>query len=111
MADAYPATLPEPPYYAVVFTSLRTEGDNGYAETATKIEKLAAEQPGYLGIDSARAPSGFGITVAYFRDEASIAAWKQQPDHAEAQQHGRDHWYRSYALHVAKVERAYRFDR
>ncbi len=111
MSDRIPAPLPEPPYYAVVFSSQRTPGDNGYGETAERMAKLAAEQPGYLGMDAARAPGGFGITVAYFADEESVAAWKRHAEHREAQRTGRQRWYQSYALHIAKVERAYRFDR
>lgn len=79
MTDARPASLPEPPYYAVVFTSLRTVGDNGYAETAREMFTLVRSQPGYLGADSVRGPDGLGITVAYLRDEESIAAWRAVP--------------------------------
>jgi heme-degrading monooxygenase HmoA len=106
-----PATLPEPPYYAVVFTSLRAPIDEGYSDTAKAMFELVQSQPGFLAADTARGPDGFGITVAYFTDEPSIAAWKAHPDHAAAQAQGREKWYDSYALHIAKVERAYRFDR
>ena len=106
-----PATLPEPPYYAVVFTSLRTAVDDGYAETSKAMFELVQSQPGFLGADTARGPDGLGITVAYFTDEPSIAAWKAVPAHAAAQASGRRKWYDSYAMHVARVERAYRFDR
>ena len=106
-----PAALPAPPYYAVVFTSLRTPGDNGYGERAELMEKLAAEQPGFLGVDSVRGADGFGITVAYGTDEESIAKWREQADHAMTRQRGRDEWYESFAVHVAKVERAYGFTR
>jgi heme-degrading monooxygenase HmoA len=99
------AKTPEPPYYAVIFTSLRTEGDNGYGAMAQLMEELAARQPGYLGIESAR--SGLGITVSYWADEAAITAWKANVQHAAAQRMGRDRWYADYHLRVAKVERAY----
>ena len=106
-----PAQLPEPPYYSVVFTSLRTPVDDGYAETAREMFELVEQQPGYLGADSVRGPDGLGITVAYFRDEESIAAWRAHADHAAARKLGRERWYESYAIHVGKVERAYRFTR
>jgi heme-degrading monooxygenase HmoA len=109
--DTRPAVLPEPPYYAVVFTSLLAEGANGYHETAREMFKLVQDQPGYLGADSVRGPDGFGITVAYFRDEESIAHWRANPDHAAARRRGRESWYDSFAIHIAKVERAYRCDR
>ncbi|MFF4181641.1 antibiotic biosynthesis monooxygenase family protein [Streptomyces sp. NPDC001691] len=101
----------EPPYYAVVFTSVRTEGDRGYGETAAEMQKLVAEIPGFLGYESARNPGGLGITVGYFRDEEAIAAWRGRLEHQRAQKHGRDHWYESYSLHVARVERSYGFER
>ena len=106
-----PATLPDPPYYAVVFTSHRTQVDDGYSDTATAMFELVHEQPGFLGVDTARGPDGLGITVAYFTDEESIANWKANAEHAVAQKLGREKWYESYALHIGKVERAYRFDR
>jgi heme-degrading monooxygenase HmoA len=106
-----PAETPEPPYYMVVFASQRTEGDNGYAEAAQRMDELVARQPGYLGADSARDENGFGITVAYFSDEESIKQWRVHPDHTEARNEGRATWYQHIALHVGKVERAYRWDR
>jgi heme-degrading monooxygenase HmoA len=107
-----PAQVPEPPYYAVVFTSLRApaEGD-GYAETAEEMFALVRRQPGYLGADSVRAPNGLGITVAYFRDEESIAAWRADADHTAARKLGRERWYDAYAIHVGRVERAYSWER
>ncbi|MBD0744159.1 antibiotic biosynthesis monooxygenase [Streptomyces sp. CBMA152] len=101
----------EPPYYTVVFTSLRTEGDRGYGETAELMNELVKEIPGYLGYESARTPGGLGITVGYFRDEDAIAAWRSRLEHQRAQRRGRAEWYESYSLHVAKVERAYHFVR
>lgn len=99
------AATPEPPYYAVIFTSLRSDGDDGYAAMAERMDALARQQPGYLGIESAR--EGVGITVSYWRDLASIRAWKAQAEHLVAQQHGRARWYRDYRVRVAKVERVY----
>ncbi|OSQ37772.1 antibiotic biosynthesis monooxygenase family protein [Thalassospira mesophila] len=105
--------LPEPPYYAVIFSSIRTEGDDAaYGETAAMMSQLAAAQDGYLGEDSTmRDGEGMGITVSYWRDEAAIRAWKQHLDHTVARNAGREKWYQSYTLRVAKVERAYDFDR
>lgn len=111
MADLAPASLPAPPYYAVVFTSVRTAGDNGYGKRAEQMLKLAADQPGFLGADSARGADGRGITVSYWRDESSIAAWRDHAEHALTRAYGREHWYASFAVHVAKVERTYGFAR
>ncbi len=101
------ANTPEPPYYAVIFTAQRTEGDQGYAATAQAMFDLALEQPGCLGAETAHMADGLGITVAYFEDEASITAWKQNDRHLKAQHLGKERWYSHYELRIAKVERAY----
>lgn len=99
------AETPEPPYYAVVFTSCRTEGDNGYREMATKMVELASRQPGFLGVESAR--EDVGITVSYWVDIESIIKWKSNFEHQEAQRLGREKWYSSFKTRIAKVERDY----
>jgi heme-degrading monooxygenase HmoA len=105
---AEPARLPEPPYYAVIFTSLRTSDDPaGYAATAERMMELAREQPGFLGIESARGEDGLGITVSYWTSEAAIRAWHEQAEHRLAQEQGRSKWYAAFELRVARVERAY----
>lgn len=101
------AKLPSPPYYAVIFSALRTAGDAGYGETAGQMAQLAATMPGYLGIESARNADGFGITVSYWESEAAIAHWKADMDHRAARELGRSRWYEHYELRIAKVERAY----
>ncbi len=103
-----PAATPEPPYYAVIFTSVRTEGDAGYAAMAEEMDRLAALQPGYLGIEAAR--DVLGVTVSYWRDLDAIKGWKRQMDHIGAMRLGREQWYASYRVRIARVERAYGFD-
>ena len=102
------ATTPEPPYYAVIFTSKRVN-DAGYAETSNRMTELAQQQPGFLGIESARGSDGAGITVSYWRDLESIANWKAHVEHRVAQQRGRTDWYGGYVTRIAKVEREYEF--
>ena len=104
------AKTPVPPYYAVIFSSLRTDGDHGYDEAATRMLELAREQPGFLGVESAR-EDGLGITVSYWRSEAAILAWKQQAEHRLARAQGRSTWYSAFHTRVCKVERAYTFER
>ena len=99
------AATPQPPYYAVIFTSLRTAGDNSYGEMADKMVALAQQQPGFLGIESVR--EELGITVSYWSDLDAIAAWKRNVDHTEAQQRGRADWYSDFRVRIAKVEREY----
>lgn len=102
------AATPPAPYYAVIFTSKRTTADEaGYQEMAERMAALAAEQPGYLGAESARGADGIGITVSYWRSEADIANWKAQAQHRVAQELGHSRWYEHFETRVARVERAY----
>lgn len=101
------AQTPAPPYWAVIFTSRRTEGDRGYADMSARMMDLGSRQEGFLGLESVRGADGMGITVSYWRDEASIQAWKRDGDHEQAQRGGREAWYEHYEVRVAKVERAY----
>lgn len=101
----------EPPYYAVIFTSQRTDDDvEGYAEAAARMGELAKQQPGFLGIESARDAEGLGMTVSYWTSRAAIAAWKQVAEHRAAQKMGRDRWYAAYRLRIARVEADYVFE-
>ena len=110
MSDA-PVEAFEPPYYAVVFTTVRTEDQTDYRETNARMEELVREIPGYLGMDHAQNPGGLGITVGYFRDADALAQWRTNLEHRAAQKRGRADWYDSYTLHVAKVERSHTFKR
>lgn len=105
------ARTPVPPYYAVIFTSRRTDGDHGYAAMAERMVALGSSYDGFLGIESARGADGLGITVSYWRDEAAISAWKRDTEHSKAQHGGREKWYADYEVRVARVERAYGFAR
>ena len=104
------AQTPSPPYYAVIFTSLRTETDQGYAQAADRMLELARQQPGFLGVESARGEEGLGITVSYWASEAAILAWKQHTEHREVREQGRASWYSAFHTRVCKVERAYVFN-
>ena len=95
------------PYYAVIFTSTRTEGDHGYAEMAQQMEFLAKQQQGYIGIESARGE--VGITISYWESLEAIANWKANTDHLFAQQKGIKDWYTWYKVRICLVEREYDF--
>lgn len=102
------AKTPEPPYYAVIFTSLRTdENDQEYGEMAQKMLELAIHQPGYLGFESAK--SAIGISVSYWKDLDSIRNWKRHSEHLLAQKLGKSTWYEAYKVRIALVERDYQF--
>lgn len=98
---------PKPPYYAVIFTSLRSENDFGYNQTATRMLELAAAQNGFLGVESAR--ETIGITVSYWKDLDSIRAWHAHAEHQLAQEKGRNSWYKSFKTRICLVERDYEF--
>ncbi len=99
------ADTPEPPYYAVIFTSVRTEGDEGYQKAAEEMVALAVRQPGFLGMESARIE--LGITVSYWSDLEAIQAWKTNAAHMVAQKKGKEAWYSDYRIRISKVEREY----
>ena len=99
------ARTPSPPYYAVIFSSYRTEGDNGYDAMAGRMVELASQQPGFLGIESVR--ENLGITVSYWQNLEAIRNWKQNAEHNEAQRLGHQQWYSGFRVRVAKVEREY----
>lgn len=104
-----PTTTPEPPYVAVIFTSVRAaqRDDADYSAEAVRMEQMAATRPGYLGIESARGSDGEGITVSYWKDRSSAAAWKRDADHLGAQRMGRDRWYLDYRVRIATVHEEY----
>ncbi|RZF87152.1 antibiotic biosynthesis monooxygenase [Pseudoalteromonas sp. S4488] len=99
------ANTPKPPYYAVIFTNTLSGDTAGYEEVANRMVELAEQQPGYLGIESVR--DGLGITVSYWQSLDAIKAWKQNVEHLNAQQLGRDKWYSAFTTRIAKVERDY----
>lgn len=101
------ARTPKPPYFVVVFTLQRTSDGAGYRETAAEMFRLATAHPGCLGMETAQGADGFGITVAYFSDQASLDSWRNHPSHRAAQELGKSRWYEHYELRVGVVERAY----
>ncbi len=103
------ANTPEPPYFAVIFSSIRTEVNDGYSEMADFMIELAHKQEGFIGVESAR--NELGITVSYWKDMESIRKWKQNADHLVAQKKGRKAWYKNYKTRISKVEMDYGFDK
>jgi len=101
------ADMPEPPYYAVIFSNQLSDQPEGYSEMADKMDELAKTMPGYVGRESSRDESGFAMTVSYWADEEAVKGWKAQSQHLLAQKNGKERWYSHYRLRVAKVERAY----
>ncbi|MFE9603842.1 antibiotic biosynthesis monooxygenase family protein [Streptomyces hokutonensis] len=110
-ASVVPVEAHEPPYYAAVFTTVRTQDQSDYSETSAHLEELVKNVPGYLGMDHAQTPGGLGITVSYFRDADALKEWRTDVEHRVAQNRGRAEWYQTYTLHVAKVERSRGFVR
>lgn len=102
------ATTPAPPYWMVTFTSQRSGVDaDAYEDAAHRMLELASQQPGFLGAESVRDAAGFGITISYWADEASIATWREHAEHRATREFGRAHWYDHFEVRIAKVERAY----
>jgi heme-degrading monooxygenase HmoA len=108
-AASLPSRLPAPPYYAVIFTSKRTEEEAGYEAAAARMFELAKQRRGFLGFESARGSDRLGITVSYWTDLPAIAAWRADLEHRAVQESGRARWYECYEVRIARVERAYGF--
>ncbi len=104
------AKTPQPPYYAVIFTSERSDDTEGYADMAARMSELTAQQPGFLGMEHAMS-DGLSITVCYWTTLGAIAAWRSNSEHAVAQKNGKDRWYDGYATRIMKVERDNFFQR
>ena len=103
------AKTPKPPYYAVIFCSIKTDEDDGYLEMTDLMLELASQQDGFLGVESAR--DKIGITISYWRDIESIKKWKRHSDHLIAQKKGKSDWYKKYKVRISKVERDYGFEK
>lgn len=103
------AKTPNPPYFAVIFTSMRTEIETGYSDTAELMVVLANQQEGFLGVESAR--NDIGITISYWKDLESIRKWKLHTEHLIAQNKGKAQWYKQYKIRICLVERDYQFDK
>jgi heme-degrading monooxygenase HmoA len=103
------AKTPKPPYYTVIFTSMRTEGDLKYVEMADKMLDLAQKQEGFLGVESAR--SELGITVSYWESLEAIKKWKLHTEHTKAREKGRSMWYNAFKVRICKVENEYGFEK
>ncbi|MHC1778337.1 MAG: antibiotic biosynthesis monooxygenase [Lentimicrobium sp.] len=101
------ANTPHPPYYAVIFSSVRTEGDNGYSDMAGKMAELAESQDGFFGMESVR--DELGITVSYWRDLESVRKWRENLEHTFARNQGRAQWYKAFKVRICKVEADYDF--
>ncbi len=100
----------KPPYYAVIFSSTPSADNRGYAEMAERMFALAAEQPGYLGVETGRGAAGNGITISYWKDSQSVRDWKANEDHLKAQDLGMRQWYDQYTVRICRVEREYGSD-
>jgi len=103
------AKTPNPPYYAVIFSSIRTDDDNGYSKMANRMVELAKTQKGFLGIESAR--EELGITISYWSDVASIKKWKEHAEHSIARHRGKEEWYKSFKTRISLVETDYEFEK
>lgn len=101
-----PATTPKPPYYAVIFTSVRTDGDNGYGDAAKQMLELATTQPGFLGFETAR--QEIGISISYWSSLDAIQNWKENTEHRQVQSRARE-WYKTFRVRVCRIEREYGF--
>ena len=96
--------------YAVIFTSQQSLNTKGYADMALRMEELVKTMPGFLGVDSCRNEKGFGITISYWKSLEDIKNWKNNLEHKQAQQLGKEKWYQHYKIKICKIEKKYEFN-
>ena len=101
------AKTPQKPYYAVIFTYKRTNVDNGYEVMEKKTTEMVAKMKGFLGYESSKDESGFGVIISYWDSEESINTWRSNQVHRSAKEGGREQWYSEFATRICKVEDDY----
>jgi len=96
----------------VVFRSrLRAEAGDDYSEMAEEMLATAKEMPGFVEFKSFKADDGERVSLVYWQDHETMAAWRSHPRHRIAQRSGREKWYASYRIEVADVVRENAFER
>ena len=104
------SNTPSPPYVCAVFTSIRTEINEGYEQMNDILFKEINKVSGYLGNETFRDKDGFGVNVSYWKDMKSLKYWRDNELHKKAQALGKSKWYKEYKLRICKVERNYEFN-
>ena len=64
-----------------------------------------------LALGMVGAFDGERLTLVWWQDEETLAAWRTDARHLVAQRAGRERWYEYYRLEVAEVKRSAHFDR
>lgn len=92
--------------YAVIFKAEFDELDAEYAKTASRLRDIAIKNYGCSGFVSST-EGNFELAISYWPDRNAISAWKNDPEHREAQAKGKSKWYKSYTVQVAELVKEY----
>lgn len=92
--------------FVVIFRATVKQLDSRYSTTAARMRELALSEFGCLEF-TAVTEGDTEIALSYWPSEAHIKAWKDHPEHRAAQKMGRDRWYSSYSVQIAKISRDY----
>jgi heme-degrading monooxygenase HmoA len=90
---------------------LTAEAGDDYHHMAAETLETAREMPGFIEYKAFRADDGERISVIWWKDMETLAAWRNHPRHRVAQKAGRDRWYENYNIEVAEVVRGGAFER
>jgi len=103
----------DPKEVVVIFKLfMRDDADlDDYGRTSRRMHELVHKLPGFISLKEYTSEDGEVLDIARFRDETSLEAWKQEPEHLEAQRKGREEFYDHYAIQALKVIRDYEFRR
>ncbi len=93
--------------FVVIFRAKIRGLDPEYLDVARRLRDIAHEQFGCIEFQSITEGEE-EISLSYWPDEESIQAWKKHPEHVLAQEAGRERWYESYTVQVARLDREYR---
>ena len=90
---------------------LRPENEAEFQELAGKMMELAQSMPGFISYKLYIARDGERCSIVEFESHEELLAWRNLPEHREAQRIGRERYYQEYTLHVTEPVRESQFNR
>jgi heme-degrading monooxygenase HmoA len=90
---------------------LRPENADEFGELAARMLELAEAMPGFISYKLYTSEDGERCSIIEFESPEHLLAWREHPQHREAQQIGRERYYEEYTLHVGEPTRESRFQR
>lgn len=81
--------------------------DDEYDQTEQYLAKKVRDMAGddLIQLKNYTADDGERLAVVWWRNPETLARWREDPEHREAQQRGRQEWYSFYELSITEVIR------